>query len=450
MSNPVEPEEDKRVDDTVSSRSELLTPEEQGGARPSAVVVKVDGPGSAAPTEAGVWLKVGVALAIVVAALNALFPLATGWLFGVGVATTFGGEVLSRTNGLDPGPFEVGYWFSLWFNVAVIGWSVARLFTKAVHPWRPLFWAALLQAVVFGVWGTLDAQGVLEAPDGMTTAAGLGVVWLWIYVLPLVLLVLLVKLGLALWGLAAKSPANARRVIAGSTMTVLMTTFLIGIPSMPGVSLHHDEGRSFGLWRAPPGDSEGERAVYIKAAAALTSWEEDEKVAAKEDRQEFTKCMKALGTSDDFHRSVVERAVHDLATRTRLADAQDLVYGTLLNVCLRYAERRLDNLFDYFWKSLKNAHSTHCRRSARTVQMANEDLPVLEECRAFSSYETEASLLRAARRLPEKKQKVLHMQFYEGRSHREIGELVGTSEEGARQLSSRAIRDLREALQETP
>lgn len=129
---------------------------------------------------ASLWLKLVVALLLLVSGLVALvFPLATGWAFGYGFVTTFGGEILSRTNGLDPGVFEVGYWFSLWLNLALVGWSVVRAFKRREHPWRPLFWATLVQATLFGVFATLDAQGHVDAPDGLTTAATLGLAWLW-------------------------------------------------------------------------------------------------------------------------------------------------------------------------------------------------------------------------------------------------------------------------------
>lgn len=399
------------------------------------------------PSRSPFWLKVSAALFLVFGGLTVLLaPMGLGWVFGVGMLTTFGGEALSRTGGLEPHVFEVSYWMSLWLNVAVVGWSVVRRFRGKVHPWRPLFWAMIVQVVVAGVFVTLDAQGVIDMPDVLTTTAMLGVAWLWTYALPLVLLFLVFRVVWVLWRLSAKSDAAARRVIAGCAMVMLATIFLLGTPAIPGVRLEIDQSRRLEVWRGPPGDSRTEHKVYVKASVVVTSHEEEERTANAEDKTQFSRCMRALGESSDQRSSTIAEAVQKLASRLRIADAQDLVYATLLKVCIRQTKQAVLELKDYFWAALRNARSTFCRVSTRQVTMSPHELPEVEACPSFMQSADVSSLMRAMRHLPEKKQRVLYLQFYEGRSHREIGEILGIGEGAARQLSSRAIGDLREAL----
>lgn len=112
----------------------------------------------------------------------------------------------------------------------------------------------------------------------------------------------MIRLGVEFWRLGAKSNASARRVIAGSTLVVLLPAYLVGMPGMPGVHLTIDEDARLDIWRGPPGDSAGERQTYLAAAT---------------------------------------------------------------NVCVEHAKSTVRNLTEYFWAALRNAKAKYCRGKRR-------------------------------------------------------------------------------------
>lgn len=432
--------------DPAESKREVIGEVPVVGARSRRSGLDLSLDSDASPTQPAHWgWKVAVTVSLLAGALTALvFPMVSGWLFGVGMTTMFGGEILSRTDGLDLQVFEVGYYVSLWLNVGLVGWSAVRRFTRKEHPWRPLFWGTLIQTVVFGVFATLDAQGHMDAPDGLTTTATLGVIWLWTYVLPLFMLAVLWRLAVVLWRVGASSSADARRVVAGSSLAVLGATFLIGLPSMPGETLTIDDNVRAQIFRAPPGDAGGERKVYLGVARQISSTQEDEREARRSASNPFNQCMETLGLSEGGV-SPVEMAVRNLASQLRLADAQDLAYSTLLDVCLQHSKAAILSLREYFWKALHNARGRFCKKASRRVTWSNETID-LEFCQTLPSSPESRTFWRALEALSTKERQAIQMAFYEGRDHGEIAEALGISVESSRALRSNAMRKLRREL----
>jgi hypothetical protein len=158
-----------------------------------------------------ILLAVGLGLGALGAALPAL---ALGWLVLALVVQTGTSEILERTGGLAPTTFGGGYWLSLGVNAGVLLWCAVRRLRRQAAPWRPL--VALVVGVVLALWAlvSIDACGLADVPDVLTTFALLGADALVQYLLPVALLVLLLQGALYAWRVGRASAHTARRITA--------------------------------------------------------------------------------------------------------------------------------------------------------------------------------------------------------------------------------------------
>jgi DNA-directed RNA polymerase specialized sigma24 family protein len=401
-------------------------------------------------------LKIGAAISIALLALTTLsLSMATGWLFGVSVSTLYGGEVLSLTNGLEPEVFEPSYWLSLAFTSIAGIWSLIRRLRKVEHAWRPIYWYAVTCATTFGVFATIDAQDLTDVPDGLTTTATLGVAWLWTYVLPIVLLVLLIKGSLMLARAANKSASAAKRVVSGCSLSVLAALYLVGTSAMPGLGIEvENRFETLDFFRGPPGYSQTDREVYVKASTMLTSRKAREHEARRFDQSDIGKCFSMLFERDGSKRSQVEWGISSLSRSLRLADAEDLAFNAMLKVCRKYSsekvgngEKGLEDLTKLFRTAIRNAKKTLCKRADREEIVANDELPQDEVCDRFSSTVDGINLRRVMDELSDEDRYLLNQRIL-GRDSREVAELLGINEAAARQRLSRLLGRLEPLLNE--
>jgi DNA-directed RNA polymerase specialized sigma24 family protein len=125
-------------------------------------------------------------------------------------------------------------------------------------------------------------------------------------------------------------------------------------------------------------------------------------------------------------------------------DAHDLVQEALVQTLLRGPLSSLDDPEAYLRVVLVRLVSNHRRRLGRRRRALVRGLGGTENT-ATPSYPSE---LHDLMRVSPIDRAVLYLSLVEQRSFREIGELVGCSEQAARARSSRALRRLRVELEE--
>jgi RNA polymerase sigma factor (sigma-70 family) len=261
------------------------------------------------------------------------------------------------------------------------------------------------------------------------------------------MLAVLWHLAVVLWRFGASSSANARRVVAGSSLAVLGASLMLGLPSIPGEYLIVDDSIRGGPFRGPPGDASGERKVYLGVARSITSPSEQEREARALDKEAFTRCMKALAEPSSAGVSEVERMVQRLSRSVQFADAKDLAFASLMRVCQRHASEAIRDLGQYFRRAVKNAMNSLCGRTAREQLFPAEDVPVYEACRQASASEDAIAVRRAMARLSSEDQLVLRMRHIEGLNYGEVAERLFVPEATARQRGHRAEKRLKELLE---
>jgi RNA polymerase sigma-70 factor, ECF subfamily len=127
-------------------------------------------------------------------------------------------------------------------------------------------------------------------------------------------------------------------------------------------------------------------------------------------------------------------------------DAQDLTSDVF--------QQALANLARYEWRGVPfaawlyriaaNAVADHHARTARTRALPPAEDPGPPQ--GFGEAERRASLYRAVRALPNDQRRVIELRFAEDRSTAEIAAALGRSEGAVKQLQFRAIKALRQRL----
>jgi RNA polymerase sigma factor (sigma-70 family) len=167
--------------------------------------------------------------------------------------------------------------------------------------------------------------------------------------------------------------------------------------------------------------------------------------------------MGATAREDHFRRLFLGEYRHVLAYALRrtsnLADAQDVVADTFT-----VAWRRLDDvppdeysrpwLFGVARRSIANQRRSQSRRLAMRERMRGQEPTVSEGEEAIEGRQRFHAVLAALARLPDDEQEVLRLASWEGLSHREIGIVLGCSENAAAIRLHRARRRLEEVMKE--
>jgi hypothetical protein len=231
-------------------------------------------PVAAPDDEVSLFRVILLAVGLVLGALGAALPaLALGWLVLALVVQTGTSEILERTGGLAPTTFGGGYWLSLGAIAGVLLWCAVRRLRQGPAPWRPL--AVLVVALVVALWAlvSIDACGLADVPDVMTTFTLLGADALVQYLLPVALLALLVQGVLYAWRVGRASVPVARRItaVAGclglAGLSAAAMIFLAGAGGpVDSLRAHAGDVRVADL-----GGVDAERKRYERVAATVDS-----------------------------------------------------------------------------------------------------------------------------------------------------------------------------------
>ncbi|TNF27999.1 MAG: hypothetical protein EP329_18625 [Deltaproteobacteria bacterium] len=388
-------------------------------------------------------LVVALLLGAIVGAFPALFA---AWWGSSSVVTLLTAAALERTDGLDPGTFEVSYWFTLIVTGVVLLWCGWRRLRQRPGPMLPLVALIGAYALGFVVLVIPDMRGSYDAPDGLTTLVLLGAAWLWRLVLPVTFLYLL---GRGIW-FALRRGWGDRRVAAsvgGLALVVGLAggQLLLGAGAAGVTDTRLDDVSPF---PAPPGEVDDDlRELRVVAAAAVAPRRSSRASTA------FDECAETLYRTRGKREAVFTAAMHRVSrVFKRAADAYDIAMDTLVKVCERHVKAPVKDLVKYFWKSLTNTALTACRVTGREpgVDPSTLDATVTDgaiDCGAgFRRTEAGIDLQRGWRRLSAEDHFVLRL-FVEGYSYAEIAEELGITEAGARQKKKRALERLQALYQ---
>lgn len=130
--------------------------------------------------------------------------------------------------------------------------------------------------------------------------------------------------------------------------------------------------------------------------------------------------------------------------RPKEEDVDDLIQDALVQTLARSSLSELDDPEAYLRMAIVRIASNHRRRLGRKRRAQVRAAAGLDT----SSESEYPSALHDLMRLDPIDRAVLYLSVVEGRSYRDVGALVGCSEQAARARSSRALRKLRKALEE--
>ncbi|HWN67297.1 MAG TPA: hypothetical protein VNM90_06630 [Haliangium sp.] len=259
----------------AAARREPAPVSEAPPAKSQGVRVKVDAARAATSDDQvslsrEIMLAVGLVLGVLGAALPAVV---LGWLVLALVVQTGTSEILERTGGLAPTTFGGGYWLSLGVTAGVLLWCAVRRLRRRPAAWRPL--VVLIVGLVIALWAlvSIDACGLADVPDVLTTFALLGADALVQYLAPVALLALLGQGALYAWRVGRASVRAARRItaVAGclglAGLSAAAMLFLAGAGG-PVASLLAQAGD---VRVADLGGVEADRRRYERVAATVES-----------------------------------------------------------------------------------------------------------------------------------------------------------------------------------
>lgn len=397
--------------------------------------------------------RAALTVALLGAALGVALPgMLILWLLAAAVTTGVAAEALDRTGGLAPTTFGGGYWLAVGLDVAVVLWSVVRRLRGRPGPWKPL--AGLVTAYVFLIWLAVvpDLAGAVDVPDVVTTFVLLGADALVSYVFPCMLLALLVRGSAHLWRLGSGSSAAAQRIgVAATCLGLACLTLGAGVTAVDLEPRSVREALDELETSLEVDGVEGERLTYEALSVGLSSGSGSApgSAPAPVTRSAFDDCAESLAGSQTNADPVIELAMLSLI-RDGLgkADAEDLAMDTLLRVCSKHAEQRLENMVAYYWKALRNNARTLWRRSQREQSGWEDDM--FADSQGLHANEQlspdEVVLVKRVKsQLDPELWLVLDMRHGRGMSYAEIGEGLEISEAAARQRAKRA-RDQLERL----
>lgn len=404
--------------------------------------------GPTPPRAPGWFARSALVVALLLGALLGAVPaLFAAWWGSSSVVTLLTAAALERTDGLDPGTFEVSYWFTLIVTGVVLLWCGWRRLRQRPGPMLPLVALVAAYALGFVVLVIPDMRGSYDAPDGLTTLVLLGTVWLWRLVLPVTFLYLL---GRGIW-FALRRGWGDRRVaasIGGLALVVGLAggQLLLGAGAAGVTDTRID---SISPFPAPPGEVDDDlRELRVVAAAAVSPGRSSRASAA------FDECAETLYGSRGKDEAVFTAAMRKVSrVFKRASDAYDIAMDSLIKVCERHMKEPIRDLVQYFWRSVGNTARSACRLAGREPptdpsELVGGSLPAgsMECGPGFRRTEAGLDLERGWRRLRVEDRVVLRM-YFEGFTFAEIGADLGISEASARQKKKRALGALQALYQ---
>lgn len=498
-----------------------------------------------------------VVLALGLATLTFLIPLAIGALFLTAVlAFAAGATALRLAHGLEPGPFSAGFYLATLLLLGAGGWQLvytARAWQagrslrkasaeesqpEALVPDKPkpggapaalkqqpfmLLGVALLVVDAFLVrW---EIRGKLDSPDGLLAAAILAsMVWAQILVA-----VLSVRLTLLLWralvrssrrspyaaglvtafGLAISlaSVLGLRSSLGDATEAASHQGVVTSLEGAPSASSPIEQMRLALVEFAEPKKTEDRQPLIketapVAAAAATAAPEEPTDPAALADAAAaaasalappaapapapevtpaaasegeslpaaaaegseaplldlsfgppFAKCVDRL-TQRSMDADPIQREVTRIVRRFGISehDARALVIETLVSVCLKKGEDR-ENLRRYLQRSITNAARNFVTRHQNRRRTCSIELvPVIDypdETSWHYADDTEQRAERAFCELDEVDRAIIQARVMRDLTFRQIGDIIGLGEDGARKAFDRALRRLKEKFEKS-
>jgi RNA polymerase sigma factor (sigma-70 family) len=226
----------------------------------------------------------------------------------------------------------------------------------------------------------------------------------------------------------------------GVVGTLAAMTFAAAGASLESVEGPSHPGRSFlvaASTRQGPGLTEGARQL-LHDAAENSELRPPPLVLSEVVPNGVRSCIEEIaGTTSSRLQAEVRRL---RARDVGVQDAEDIVFQALLNVCYSSESRRSPR--EYFGRAVRNARIDHYRRAQRCqVGLFPEPDRAVEP-----EQETRLLVQSLMCSLNDVERNVVTLHVLEGMSHAEIAPLLGRTATNVRQIYSRAIMNMREAL----
>jgi RNA polymerase sigma factor (sigma-70 family) len=145
----------------------------------------------------------------------------------------------------------------------------------------------------------------------------------------------------------------------------------------------------------------------------------------------------------DEHREHVYRFI---VASVGAQDAEDCFQETLLSALRAYPKLRSNDNLRGWVLTIAHRKALDCHRARAKRPVPVGDLP--EQAATANGFGGESELWSSVRDLPEKQRAAVVLRFANDLAHREIGLVLGCSEEAARRNVHEGVKTLREALRE--
>ncbi len=481
------------ADDRPAARMPAGTPPQGGDGTGAELAPVARGAGRGDAVEARPWVRRLTWAALMAFSGGVLLPAVVLALLVVGiVAWVVLAVLLDRTGGLDPLTFGAGM---LGAGLLLAGGTVLHVFARVQGPARAsgrrASAAARLVGTVFrSPWrwlaGVLFAGSAalllfelrlgVDLPDVLSTAFLLAAA-------PYAMISMVILAAWIAWSAVrwVYRHCKASEFLAG---VVTATALLVALPSLvvlggktsrvSDTEATPKPGAASVAAAAPaaPGSVEGIRtALAAMAQAARPAAESGVSPAgsaaptpgapslgafavAPSREAVLQQCFAALAQGPP-QPPQLRRAIWQLQRTQGLqpADAEDVARDTLLKVCLRHAEQPTQNLEAYYWSAAQNGARDARRQGRRLLACDFRDNEPIEGCwapaRGPDDWSSDVLARRAEQRawctLDRRAQSAVLL-WAQGHNHREIGGQLGVSEGNARQITSRAIATLQDAV----
>lgn len=323
--------------------------------------------------------------------------------------------------------------------------AVSRASWAVRHPWLS---AAIACAFVDVVLIPVDMARLVDVPDGFVGAGILGALVL-AEIGAFYVLVRSVRFFLrSIWRLTRRSAFAAGAVSACSLATALGAYLLASALGALGTALA-------GVEPVPKATTCNKPALACSRELLASAARQPHAAPAAalppaEPRDVFAECVEELHRDDPTRGNTYRDALAEALRRVRdVAQAQDVVHDTLIDVCL--IADRIGDVRSYFIRSVRNRAGEAARRSRRYCSVVPEvpDWPP-DQCvtgsveALYIQAEAEAAAHDALCSLDRIDKTVIQLHVWHNLPHRDIGQRLGWPEATARQRYHRAVSTLRE------
>jgi RNA polymerase sigma factor (sigma-70 family) len=305
------------------------------------------------------------------------------------------------------------------------------------HPWLAL---GAFTFLVDGSLVPLQASHAIAVPKVLLGGTVLASAFL-VFLFAVVGLLKAYAFGLrTIWSSVRRSSYFAGMVTAGSVIVTLLA-LLVGSALGSAASALSPRETARALEECSGSVTDCTRQIAYRAGAGSGSrnLRPAEGLPLPESPTSFERCIEELHRPDlysQYNQSARDQAFAWALKMTRnTADAEDLVHGALLSVCL--GSEGISDIRPYFFRSVQNAVSREGRRSRRYCSLVPDEF-------GYIQMEMEASAHDALCHLDGDERRLVEMHLWDNLSHADIAHRLRVSEPAARQRYSRALRSLRD------